>query len=144
MLINLPKKITCPMIGRELMKYFIHKKPTDSDPKDPIVLSYMGDMNLKTTQVEMRYYTFVPTESFVAYFKPHPDAPPGVYCIPRDIIEMFYNVDDKLDNGTIIEYAKLVSQLSDFVDSQPYQTSMYHPPIQVIDETKADENEAES
>lgn len=131
MLVNLPKKIVCSMVARELMKYFVQRDPEGNIPP---IMCYMGDIDPDTGSVAMKYFPVEPNAAFLKYFKSDPDTP--IERIPREIVQQFYTGSNDLAPGEITEYCKLVVTLDEVAQSTPCSISNYNPPIKIIDNSR--------
>lgn len=131
MLVNLPKKIICSMVARELMKYFVQRDPEGNIPP---IMCYMGDIDPNTGSVAMKYFPVEPNMAFFKYFEAGTDTP--IERIPRETVQRFYNDSKDLTAGEIVEYCKLIVTLDEIAQNTPCTISSYNPPIKIVDQTE--------
>ena len=130
MLVNLPKKIVCNIIGRELMRYSVISDP---DTHRASILVVMGELDVKTTNMTIKYYPLESTEPFLENFRENIESKENrVSYIAREIVNSFYSSSDELDNDTIIKYCKLITDLNNFTSSHDCSVGSYTPPINIV------------
>lgn len=129
MLINLPKSIVCPTVGKELMRYSVIV-----DPKigKPAVLVVMGDININTGDIAVKYYPLEGIEPFLNKFTDKIDRDGNtIMFIPKEIVNNLYKNYDSFDKGSIIEFCKLVCELNNFCTDHTCSIGNYTSPITI-------------
>jgi hypothetical protein len=130
MLVNLPKNAVCGIVGKELMRYFAVKDQTSGEIS---VLIYMSDIQQDNASMAVKYYPIVGEKpKFLKYFKDVEGQ--DTMCIPKEIVGKIYNKDPNLTNGEIIEYCKLITEMSEFTKNNPCSIGNYTLPIKVIEQ----------
>lgn len=129
MLVNLPKSIVCPTVGKELMRYSVI---VDPNLGKPAVLVVMGDININTGDIAVKYFPLEGVEPFLTRFTDKIDRDGNmIMFIPKEAVNNLYRDYESFDKGTIIDYCKLVCELYNFCSEHTCSIGNYSSPITI-------------